>query len=150
MSEAEGSGFADSNIWLYALLDFQDIAKADIAKTIIKTGNIVVSTQVINEVSKNLLKSGKFDETEIAEFIRAVYEDYTVVETSEEVLLKASELRLRYNFSFWDSLIVASALYSKADILYTEDMQDNMFVENRLRILNPFKYVFTADLPSQK
>lgn len=92
MTEAEYSGFADSNIWLYALLDLQDTAKADIAKTIIKAGNITVSAQVINEVSRNLLKTGKFEETEIAEFIRAVYEDHTVVETSEEILLKASEL----------------------------------------------------------
>jgi predicted nucleic acid-binding protein len=139
MIGAEHSGFADSNIWLYALLDLQDIVKADIAKTILKTGNMAVSAQVINEVSRNLLKSGGFEETEIAEFIRAVYENYKVIETSEEILLKASELRVRYNFSFWDSLIVASALYAEADILYTEDMQDNMLAEDTLRIRNPFK-----------
>lgn len=54
-------------------------------------------------------------------------------------LLKASVLRERLQLSFWDSLIVSSALLGSAEILYTEDMADGLLVENRLRITNPFK-----------
>ena len=34
--------------------------------------------------------------------------------------------------SFWDSLIVASALYADANILYSEDMQHGLIVSEKL------------------
>jgi predicted nucleic acid-binding protein len=60
--------------------------------------------------------------------------DFTI-----EILTKASYLRGRYNFSFWDSLIVGSAIKSGCKRLYSEDMQDGLIVENELKIINPFK-----------
>ena len=36
------------------------------------------------------------------------------------------------------SLIVASALFSDAEILYSEDMQNGLLIENSLKIVNPF------------
>jgi predicted nucleic acid-binding protein len=48
-------------------------------------------------------------------------------------------LREQYAFSFWDSLIVSSALHAEAAVLYSEDMQDGLVVEKRVRIINPFK-----------
>jgi predicted nucleic acid-binding protein len=53
--------------------------------------------------------------------------------------LKASALRAQHAFSFWDSTIVASALYADASVLYSEDMQDGLVVDNRVCIINPFK-----------
>ncbi len=58
---------------------------------------------------------------------------------NQEILLKASELRMKYSLSFWDSLIVASALAANAEILYSEDMQNGLLIENKLRIINPFE-----------
>ena len=43
------------------------------------------------------------------------------------------------NLSFWDGLIVASALFGNANILYSEDMQDGLMIDNQLTIINPFK-----------
>lgn len=40
---------------------------------------------------------------------------------------------------FYDSLIVASALESECTILYSEDMQPGLVIENQLKIVNPFK-----------
>ncbi len=40
---------------------------------------------------------------------------------------------------FYDSLIVATALESECTILYSEDMQDGLLIENQLKIVNPFK-----------
>ncbi len=42
-------------------------------------------------------------------------------------------------FSFWDSLIIASALHVDAKILYSEDMQDGLIVSGKLAIINPLK-----------
>jgi len=35
-------------------------------------------------------------------------------------------------------LIVASALSANTEILYSEDMQNDLQVENKLKIVNPF------------
>jgi predicted nucleic acid-binding protein len=53
-------------------------------------------------------------------------------------LLEATELRSRYQLSFWDSLIVSSALSAKVNILLSEDMQNGLVIENTLEIVNPF------------
>jgi len=57
MNQEDEICFIDSNIWLYALLQYQDTQKANIAKlTIQKSNKIIVSTQVINEVCVNFIK----------------------------------------------------------------------------------------------
>ncbi|MDP3217965.1 MAG: hypothetical protein Q8S73_27920, partial [Deltaproteobacteria bacterium] len=53
-------------------------------------------------------------------------------------LAAAFEIRERYRFSWWDSLIVASALETECEQLYTEDLQHGQIIEDRLRIVNPF------------
>jgi predicted nucleic acid-binding protein len=132
------SCFIDSNIWFYAFNRKQDAAKHQLAKHLVSVGNLWISTQVINEVCKNLIQKAEFDEVRIARLIASFYKRYRVITLSEEVLLQASGLRSHYQFSYWDSLIVASALISRVNILYSEDMQDGISIENQLTIMNPF------------
>jgi predicted nucleic acid-binding protein len=50
----------------------------------------------------------------------------------------AWELRITHKFSYWDSLIVASALQAGCTTLYTEDLNHGMIVDKKLHIVNPF------------
>jgi predicted nucleic acid-binding protein len=45
----------------------------------------------------------------------------------------------RHYLSTWDAMIVASALHADCETLWSEDMQDGMVVDGRLRIANPFR-----------
>lgn len=137
---ASGSAieFIDSNVWLYGLATGQDARKEQIARKLIKPKQIAVSIQVINEVCLNLRKKHSFDEPEIQKLIRSFYRKHRVVEIDKSVLLTASQLRVKYSFSYWDSLIAAAALAANATILYSEDMHDGLLIENKLRIVNPF------------
>ena len=132
--------FIDSNIWLYAFIETQDTDKSGVAKSVIQNRNIAitVSTQIINEVCVNLIRKAHFSEKKIRELVESFYNKYNVLEISKENLLKASEIREHHNFSFWDSLILASALYASAEIFYSEDMQDGFVIE-KMRIVNPLK-----------
>lgn len=132
--------FLDSNIWLYAFVTTQDRDKSKISQSLIRSNRIVVSVQVINEVSINLIRKAQFDEIRIRRLIESFYAKQQVIETGREVLLTASELRARYRFSFWDSLIVASALVGECSILYSEDMDSGLSVSDELRIVNPFSF----------
>ena len=135
-----GFAFIDTNVWLYALITGQDPLKAQRARTVVaQTPSIVVSTQVINEVCVNLIKRERFTPAQVRDIINDFYATYTVIELDQAVLLTATTLLSRYSLSYWDSLIVASALTSGAAALYSEDMQDGLIVDQRLPILNPFK-----------
>ena len=59
-------------------------------------------------------------------------------ELSQDILLKASQIRDAHNFSFWDSIVAASALDCDANCLISEDMQSGFLLEGRLKIVNPF------------
>jgi predicted nucleic acid-binding protein len=132
--------FLDSNIWLYAFLPTQDKEKEHLARTLIQANrnNIVLSTQVVNEVVSNLLRKGKLKENEIRRVIDSFFEEFQIIALSREILLNASQLRERYLLSHWDGIIVAAALEANVDILYSEDMHHRLSVEKNLKILNPF------------
>lgn len=129
--------FLDTNIWLYAFIKGQNDPRHAIAKSLLQQCKPVVSTQVINEICTNLLRKVNFTEKQIGQLIESFYEKYRVIQFSRIVLLKASDLRQRYSFSFLDSLIVSSALQGNVSILYSEDMQDGLVVDSRLSIVNP-------------
>jgi predicted nucleic acid-binding protein len=122
--------FIDTNVWLYRLFDDQRIElaererKRNIAISITSNKGIIISTQVVNEVCANLLKKAAFNEEQIKAVIQSIYRRCIVVEFKQSIFESASDIRSRYNFSFWDGLIIACALESGATILYSEDMQD--------------------------
>lgn len=130
--------FIDTNIWLYSFIQSQNTEKTKIAGAIIKECEIVISTQIINEMSVNLIKKANFSENKIQNLINSLYRKYTVFELSHDILLKASKIRSEYSFSFWDSIVTSSALDCDANYLLSEDMQDGFKLENKLTIINPF------------
>lgn len=136
--------FVDTNIWLYRLFDDQRIEakererKRKIAIYITDKSQIAIGTQVINELSVNLIKKAKFNENEIKAVIQSLYTRCQVLQFDLTILESASDVRNQYNLSFWDSIIVATALAANVDILYSEDMQDGLIVDRQLSIVNPF------------
>jgi predicted nucleic acid-binding protein len=131
--------FVDTNIWLYAFIESDNATKREVAKAVVGRQDVIVSTQVINETCVNLLKKALLPEETIRQLVIAFYEKYAVTDIDRSTLLTASELREKYSLSFWDSMIVASALHAGCEILYTEDMQDGLEVEGQLTVVNPFK-----------
>lgn len=60
------SCFVDTNIWLYAFIEGDDLQKTVRAKALLETSRAIkVSTQVINEVYINLLKKAQFSEQQV-------------------------------------------------------------------------------------
>jgi predicted nucleic acid-binding protein len=57
------------------------------------------------------------------------------VDTNEAGLRLAE----RHSFAIFDALMIAAALKAGSRTLWSEDMQDGMIIEGRLRIANPFR-----------
>ena len=92
--------FIDSNIWLYAFINNSEERKSKIAKNIIAANNIIISTQVINEVSVNLIKKAKFSESNIQELVGDFCFNYQVIDIDITILIDAFKLRQNYYFSY--------------------------------------------------
>lgn len=133
--------FVDTNVWLYAFIDGQDLHKSQQARILLERhSNIAVSTQVINEICVNLLKKKHCTFPHLRGLIDDFYSVCTVVECDRMLLLTATGLCERHMISYWDGLIVTAALASGASVLYSEDMHGGFVVEQKLTIVNPFQH----------
>jgi len=61
-----------------------------------------------------------------------------VASISKNTVLQSFEIKNRYSFSYWDSLILSSALENGCEVIYSEDMHDGQLIDGVLRIVNPF------------
>jgi len=71
--------------------------------------------------------------------VGAIAEECDICPVNLKTVEKAWHIRIKYQFSYWDSLIVASALGMNCSVLYTEDLQHNQIIEEKLKIVNPFE-----------
>ena len=61
-----------------------------------------------------------------------------VVALEPRVIEKAMQIEAQGPISYWDALIVAAALLSGCDTLYTEDLQHGQRFDGQLTVVNPF------------
>jgi len=127
----------DTNVLIYAF-GKQDDDRKQIAKTVISKCN-VISLQVANETVYVLLKKFKFAPNELDKVIAFMKQNFVISDLNIHILDQTIKISVQYGLSFWDSMMVASALNNHCSILYSEDMQDKQILEGRLQIINPFK-----------
>lgn len=139
MSEMNGKIFIDTNIWVYAKFRFQETLKHSIARDFLKgtTDQIVLSTQVINEFYSVMMKN-KVADVLVQQTINQLLPEVELQLITLNTIKNAWDVKLRYHYSIYDSLIIASALEAGCNILYSEDLQHNQLIEGKLRIINPF------------
>jgi predicted nucleic acid-binding protein len=130
------NSFIDSNILIYAMAG-EDV-KQSVARNLIDRERHNISNQVVSEVLFNLIKKAGYSGDELESVIHELYSAFFVKSLDQQDFLEAANIRKRYDFSFWDSLIVATALHINCNTLYSEDMQHGMVVDSSLTIINPF------------
>lgn len=142
-STVKSNIFIDSNIWIYAFLDSEkDHAKQQRVLSLLEgipaESTVISSVQVVNEFHWILFRKYGIDEatikTKVKKGIAAIA---SIAPLDFKVYQGAFRIRGKYNVSFWDSLIVASALENKCTVLYSEDMQHGLLIDNKLKVVNP-------------
>ncbi len=129
--------FIDSNVILYLLSG--DPSKADRAEAVIGEGGIV-SVQVLNEVVSVCRRKLKMPWGEIEALLLAVKSACDVLPLTVESHERAVEIAKRCPLSFYDAHICATAVLSGAAVLWSEDMQGEMVVDDVV-IRNPFRII---------
>ena len=131
-----GEVFVDTNVLVYAVADAQ--SKRVIAQSLLAENEIVVSTQVINEFVAVCLRKRILSQADTIKVAREFLDVLRVTTLSKATIELSLDLMVSYQFSYWDSLIIAAAIESGCSLLYSEDLQDGQIIFQRLTIRNPF------------
>jgi predicted nucleic acid-binding protein len=127
--------FLDSNIVLY--LASEDLAKADRAQELVAEGG-TISVQVLHEIANVSRRKMGLSWAETRNFLLMIRRLLEVKPITIEIHDVGISLAGRYQLSVYDSMIVSAALSVECDILLSEDLQDGLLINGRLRVLNPF------------
>ena len=132
--------FIDSNVLVY-LFDERNLEKYHRARVLVnrlvddKSG--CISFQVVQETLNVITVRLGISHQRAIQFLNDTLDPLWQIDPSPELYMRALEVRERYGFSFYDSLIIAAALEAGCTRLYTEDMQHGQRIQG-LTIHNPF------------
>jgi predicted nucleic acid-binding protein len=136
MKPMKDNFFIDSNIALY-LLDLNGSRKKEIASTLMKRTPFI-SPQVVFECLSVCTKKLKMPRSLAISFVTQLINGSYLISESESVVSNALFIFDKYLLQPYDAKIIASAIESESSILYSEDMQHGLNIEDKLTIVNPF------------
>ncbi len=134
--------FLDTNLFIYQL-EFLDKSKGEIAEKLIvngiANGTACISFQIVQECLNTIRRKSEIplDEFNTRRYLETVLYPLWKVMPSIRLYERALEIHIRYMYSFYDALVIASALEVGCTRVYSEDMQHRQRIEG-LIIQNPF------------
>lgn len=131
--------FLDTNVFVYTQSATEQ-RKREISLDVIYKYDCYVSTQVLSEVCNVLTKKLKMKVDDVKEIISSINDNCNVQVVTYQTVAKALDLKDRFGFSYYDSLILSSALESECRCVFTEDLNDGQVIEGSLKIENIFIY----------
>lgn len=134
--------FLDTNILLYAY-DLDAPGKRQIAVSILedawlRPGSAAISVQVLQEFHVNFIRSGN-RATEAAVLVTD-FSLWPVIDNTLGVFRLGLTVQARWQTSWWDAMILATAQTSGASELLTEDLNHGQQYGS-VRVINPFRDV---------
>jgi predicted nucleic acid-binding protein len=128
--------FLDSNVLVYA---FTSDPRADRAQVLLARG-CSIGVQGLNEFANVARRKLRMTWIEVREALAAIRTlCRAILPIDIETHTEALRLADRYGHTIFDALVVAEALRADCGVLWSEDMQDGLVIDRRLRILNPFR-----------
>jgi predicted nucleic acid-binding protein len=107
--------FLDTNIIIYCYSS-DNIRKKNIAQAIAQKTNTVISIQVLKEITNVLYKKFKIDWKHIEQTISELEKYFTIHTNTTDCLHLACQIADRYQYSYYDSLIISAALTTTIQI----------------------------------
>ena len=133
--------FLDTNILVY-LFDEVDNEKRGTAEHLVQqalrneTG--CISYQVVQETINVITRKLNAPPEKARQLLNHVLTPLWRVNQTRKLYERGLDLQTRYQFSFYDSLIVAAALEAGCKTLYSEDLRHSQQIDG-VTITNPFR-----------
>lgn len=128
--------FVDTNVLLYLVSN--DTRRINVTERLLGHSPHI-SVQVLNEMAAVLTRKVGLSIRESYEITKTISAHCTVVDVTQDDHELACSIVSRYEYSFYDALMIATALRCDARRLYTEDMQHGQIILRTLRIIDPFR-----------
>ncbi|MGB9433692.1 MAG: PIN domain-containing protein [Candidatus Acidiferrum sp.] len=134
--------FLDTNIFVYsfdASAPKKSRQAAELIRRGIQTRQGIVSYQVVQEFFNVALRrfAKSMTTAEAEQYLSTTFRPLLSVHSSQAVYGESLRIAAKFKLSWYDSLIVASALEGHCDVLYSEELQHGQQFED-LQISNPF------------
>jgi predicted nucleic acid-binding protein len=133
--------FIDSNVLLYAAEEKAALKSArsgEWLRYLLQTGLGVANLQVLNEVANVLIKRGGMRPEAVFSIVDG-YALFGATAINFETVAAARILHFENGYSWWDCLLLASAIELQCRFFLSEDMQDGHRIRG-LTIINPFRH----------
>ena len=127
--------FFDTNILVYLAVDPQ---RASRVRELVDQGG-TISVQVLNELANVARKKMGYSWQRTNLLLAGIRVLLPVIPVTVAIHEAGVVLAERYRFAVYDAMIVAAALASGCDTLWSEDMQDGLVIDGRLTVINPFR-----------
>lgn len=128
--------FVDSNILIYAVSN--ELPKAEMTRQVLSNNKIIISTQTLNEFCNVVLRKNILTIEQTSFAVSVFLNDFEIMDTTSDLVINALNIKAKYRYSYWDSVMIACALKSGANTLYSEDMAHGQIIDSQLTIINPF------------
>jgi predicted nucleic acid-binding protein len=99
--------------------------------------NIVLPSQTLGELFNVLVRKAGRRPARARESVLSWRDAYTVVGTSEAVMVNAMDLASDHGLTIWDSVVLAASAEAECRLLLSEDLQ-NGFTWRGVTVTNPF------------
>ncbi len=132
--------FIDTNIFVYtddASNPKKQSRAIELISQLQESGTGIVSLQVLQEYFAIATRKLGVP-SEIAQRKVEIMGRMPLVRFHLEDVVRAIELHRLHHISFWDAMIIHAAHISGAEVLYSEDLQQDWRIGS-LRVVNPFR-----------
>ncbi len=131
--------FLDTNILVYSISDDpKERSKHDKARELLSMQRVAVSAQVLSEFycATTRKRDPALSHEQAVVVIRGLH-FLPALPLDRPLVLRALDIRNRYQISYWDALIIAAAQQLGAGIVYSEDLNHGQNY-NGVVVENPF------------
>jgi predicted nucleic acid-binding protein len=133
--------FIDTNVLLYSVsLAPAETVKAERARALLKSRDLVLSVQVLQEFYVQATRANRPDaltHDEAVGFIQT-WQRFPVADITRELFDEALAIKVRYQLSYWDSAIIAAARRAGCTEVLSEDMNPGQDYGG-VTVVKPFK-----------
>lgn len=130
--------FLDSNIIVYCY-SHSEKKKQEKAKHLTASTDAHISLQVLNECCNVLRKKFQLSFVTIEEIVKDLTANLNIQPLDSNSILHACRIAERYRTSYFDALMIATAIECECKAFYSEDMHDGQMFEKSITVINPFK-----------
>jgi len=131
--------FIDTNIVIYLYSQDEPHKSTAIKELFENCTELYISTQVLNEFIIVLSRKKNIEQKSLRKAVDELIQNFNLSIVTFETIKIALDISNQHKYSYFDCLIIASALENGCNVLYTEDMHETHIINKTLKVINPFK-----------